>query len=118
MAKFLLIINLTGILMLLTLMVVVQANECPPPSKIYNCTPRCFKDSDCASIAGKCCPNLCNQSSCVARHMLTNSSDKYGSKPDKHGINSGSVYCGNVKCTAFERCEVDRITKKEKCVRA
>lgn len=31
---------------------------------------------------------------------------------------SGSVYCGNVKCGPFEKCEVDRITKREKCVRA
>ncbi|XP_023297918.2 uncharacterized protein LOC111680496 [Lucilia cuprina] len=116
MAKFILI-NLSVVLMLLTYVWTIQAKDCPTASKNYICTPRCYKDSDCASIAGKCCPNLCNQNSCVAPHMLTNSGDKYGTKPDKYG-GSGSVYCGNVKCGPFEKCEVDRITKREKCVRA
>ncbi|TMW48067.1 hypothetical protein DOY81_006858, partial [Sarcophaga bullata] len=103
-------------LVLLAFVLATLANDCPSSTKIYTCSPRCYKDSDCATIGGKCCPNLCNQKSCVAPHMLSNSGDKYGTRPDKYG--SGSVYCGNVKCGPFEKCEVDRTTKREKCVRA
>ncbi|XP_075163445.1 waprin-Thr1-like [Haematobia irritans] len=98
--------------------VFVIANECPTPSKIYTCSPRCYKDSDCAQFGGKCCSDNCNQKSCVPRHMLTKFGDSSNTRPDKYGPNKGSVYCGNVKCTAFEKCEVHRITKKERCVRA
>lgn len=32
------------------------------------------------------------------------------------GTATGS-YCGNVKCNAYEKCEMDRSTKRQKCVR-
>ncbi|XP_011295532.2 waprin-like protein [Musca domestica] len=95
-----------------------QSNECPPSSKVYTCSPRCYKDGDCATMGGKCCPDTCNQKSCVPRHMLNKYGDAGNTRPDKYGPNKGTVYCGNVKCTAFERCEVDRTTKRERCVRA
>lgn len=28
------------------------------------------------------------------------------------------TYCGNVKCSAHEKCDLDKSTKRQKCVRA
>ncbi|XP_049538815.1 uncharacterized protein LOC125953358 isoform X2 [Anopheles darlingi] len=83
--------------------------ECPTPSTVATCTPKCSTDQDCVSIQGKCCANGCNQKSCIEYTKLAN--------PDKFTSDVGT-YCGNIKCNPFEKCEIDRATKRQKCVRA
>ncbi|TMW52563.1 hypothetical protein DOY81_002388, partial [Sarcophaga bullata] len=96
---------------------VLASGECPSSTKVQTCTPKCLHDSECSAIGGKCCPNLCNGRSCVQSNLLSNAGSRDTSPFSKNSGSSGS-YCGNVKCSAFEKCESDRATKRPKCVRA
>ncbi|XP_054738573.1 uncharacterized protein LOC129244770 isoform X2 [Anastrepha obliqua] len=103
-------------LLLLALVVMSNAQSCPSASKVLTCTPKCKQDTDCSGSGGKCCPNLCNERSCIQRNQLdygssSSSRDKYS------GSSSSGAYCGNTKCSPYEKCEMDRSTKREKCVR-
>uniref|UniRef100_A0A1B0BFS7 WAP domain-containing protein n=1 Tax=Glossina palpalis gambiensis TaxID=67801 RepID=A0A1B0BFS7_9MUSC len=101
----------------LTVAAIILGSECPSYNKVQNCTPKCLHDSECSSIGGKCCPNLCNGRSCVQPNLLSNSGRD--TSPFSKNTSGGSgTYCGNVKCSAFEKCENDRTTKRPKCVRA
>ncbi|BFG03828.1 uncharacterized protein DMAD_02960 [Drosophila madeirensis] len=95
----------------------LAASDCPSSTKVQNCTPKCLHDSECSAIGGKCCPNLCNGRSCVQPNQLGNSG---GDKSPFGSKNSGATgsYCGNVKCSSFEKCDMDRSTKRPKCVRS
>ncbi|XP_035789676.1 WAP four-disulfide core domain protein 12-like [Anopheles albimanus] len=86
-----------------------STGECPTPSTVATCTPKCSTDQDCSSIRGKCCANSCNQKSCIEYTKLANA--------DKFTSNVGT-YCGNIKCNPYEKCDIDRATKRQKCVRA
>ncbi len=46
--------------------------DCPLSSQHTSCAPKCIQDSECSSIGGKCCPNLCNQKSCVRPQVGSN----------------------------------------------
>ncbi|KAL4708662.1 hypothetical protein ACJJTC_008188 [Scirpophaga incertulas] len=88
------------------------AGNCPLPSKVYGCSPKCLQDYECSH--GKvCCANSCNARSCVepVSHGGTGSSNKnsYSS--------GGSVYCDNAKCQSGEVCKMDPSTKRNKCSR-
>ncbi|XP_026320720.1 WAP, Kazal, immunoglobulin, Kunitz and NTR domain-containing protein [Hyposmocoma kahamanoa] len=89
------------------------SGACPLPSKVYSCSPKCQENYECTH--GKvCCPNSCNAKSCTE-------SAAYGgaSGGDKYSQSGGAgVYCGNVKCSAFEVCKTDPATKRPKCGRA
>ncbi|XP_061392240.1 waprin-Thr1-like [Musca vetustissima] len=94
----------------------LAAGDCPSSTKVQTCTPKCLHDSECSAIGGKCCPNLCNGRSCVQPNLLSNSGSR-DTSPFSTGSGGGS-YCGNVKCSSFEKCESDRSTKRPKCVRS
>ncbi|XP_047506259.1 WAP, Kazal, immunoglobulin, Kunitz and NTR domain-containing protein [Pieris napi] len=88
------------------------AGNCPMPSKIYGCSPKCHDNYDC-SHGKACCPNSCNAKSCVdlAAHG--------GGNNDKYSQSGGAgVYCANQKCSPFEKCKLDPATKRMKCMRA
>uniref|UniRef100_A0A0K8VYK3 WAP domain-containing protein n=1 Tax=Bactrocera latifrons TaxID=174628 RepID=A0A0K8VYK3_BACLA len=89
---------------------------CPSSTKVLSCTPKCKQDTDCSAIGGKCCPNLCNERSCIQRNQLDqgNGNSKGG---DKYSSGNSGAYCGNIKCSPYEKCEMDRSTKRQKCVR-
>ncbi|XP_055905138.1 uncharacterized protein LOC129940724 [Eupeodes corollae] len=93
-----------------------NAAECPSFTKVQNCTPRCFHDTECSRVGGKCCPNICNTNSCAQPNVLKNNIGS-GSNKDKYSGATG-VYCGNVKCNSFEKCGMDKATKRPKCVRS
>ncbi|XP_055905137.1 zonadhesin [Eupeodes corollae] len=93
------------------------AGECPSYTKVQNCTPKCLQDSECSSIGGKCCPNLCNGRSCAQPNVLSNSGSGASGK-DKYSSGGSGSYCGNVKCSSFEKCNMDKSTQRPKCVRA
>ncbi|KAJ8945676.1 hypothetical protein NQ318_012394 [Aromia moschata] len=84
--------------------------NCPLSSKMTSCSPKCKGDSEC--FGRKCCPNICNTKSCVPANMKLDSSDGYKNQNAKTATGS---YCGNVKCNSFERCELDRATKRQRC---
>ncbi|XP_049317838.1 uncharacterized protein LOC105226840 isoform X1 [Bactrocera dorsalis] len=107
------------VLLLLLLALVVMSNAqigCPSSTKVLSCTPKCKQDTDCSAIGGKCCPNLCNERSCIQRNQLDqgNGNSKGG---DKYSSGNSGAYCGNTKCSPYEKCEMDRSTKRQKCVR-
>ncbi|XP_060526002.1 waprin-Thr1 [Cylas formicarius] len=86
---------------------------CPLSSAMTSCSPKCKDDSEC--FGKKCCANICNTKSCVPDHLKgANTKDGYKNQNQKSGTGS---YCGNVKCNSFEKCELDRTTKRERCVR-
>uniref|UniRef100_A0A7G3B7M4 Putative wap kazal n=1 Tax=Lutzomyia longipalpis TaxID=7200 RepID=A0A7G3B7M4_LUTLO len=92
------------------------SSQCPLSSKMSSCSPKCKDDTECSSLGGKCCPNLCNTKSCVlpgsaAAHSSSNTGYK--------GSSSGATgtYCGNTKCNAGEKCDFDKSSKRQKCVR-
>ncbi|XP_026750586.2 antileukoproteinase-like [Galleria mellonella] len=90
-----------------TMTVTDAANgRCPPPSKVYGCTPRCHEDYECKY--GKiCCPNSCNTKSCSEPAPYSSSTgSKYGGP---------GVYCDGVKCKPNEVCKPNRITKRLRC---
>lgn len=49
--------------------------DCPSYSQVTTCSPKCKEDSECASLGGKCCPNLCNAKSCVTKGNTNKSGD-------------------------------------------
>jgi WAP four-disulfide core domain protein 2 len=89
--------------------------DCPLSSQVTTCTPKCLQDTECGVVGGICCPNLCNSKSCV-RPKTGSSSDKY--KGSTGGSSASGTYCGNVKCSSFEKCSSDKTTSRPKCVRA
>ncbi|XP_036333869.1 uncharacterized protein LOC118744731 isoform X1 [Rhagoletis pomonella] len=105
------------VLMLFLALVVVSNAQigCPSSTKVLTCTPKCKQDTDCSAIGGKCCPNLCNERSCIQRNQLDLGSSSSGG--DKYSSSSSGAYCGNIKCNPQEKCQVDRSTKRQKCVR-
>ncbi|XP_017468522.1 PREDICTED: uncharacterized protein LOC108360655 isoform X2 [Rhagoletis zephyria] len=103
------------LMLFLALVVVSNAQSCPSSTKVLTCTPKCKQDTDCSAIGGKCCPNLCNERSCIQRNQLDLGSSSSGG--DKYSSSSSGAYCGNIKCNPQEKCQVDRSTKRQKCVR-
>uniref|UniRef100_U5ESJ3 Putative salivary cysteine-rich protein n=1 Tax=Corethrella appendiculata TaxID=1370023 RepID=U5ESJ3_9DIPT len=89
--------------------------SCPLSSQVTSCSPKCLQDTDCTSIGGKCCPNLCNYKSCV---LPKSGSNAQGSKYQVGGSGASGSYCGNVKCNSYEKCELEKASKRQKCVRA
>jgi hypothetical protein len=49
--------------------------DCPSFQQVTVCTPKCKDDSDCLTQGGKCCPNLCNQKSCVNKQNTNKVND-------------------------------------------
>lgn len=43
----------------------IDFGECPLSSQMASCTPKCLQDSECSTMGGICCPNLCNTKSCA-----------------------------------------------------
>ncbi|KAH9629074.1 hypothetical protein HF086_008523 [Spodoptera exigua] len=88
------------------------AGNCPLPSKVYGCSPKCVQDYECSH--GKvCCSNSCNAKSCTepaANGAGSSSSSKYQT-------GGAGQYCDNVKCNSFEVCKMDPSTKRLKCSR-
>ncbi|KAF7411821.1 hypothetical protein HZH66_000717 [Vespula vulgaris] len=106
------------LLFCLCLMIIVTAGQlsskpgfCPLKNTIDKCTPRCVSDYQCSSNQ-KCCPNKCGSTSCTSSNAV-NTGNGYKGSP-----NSGAVICAGVTCRAQEKCQFDRNTKREKCVRA
>lgn len=85
---------------------------CPTTSQDNSCSPKCLQDTDCSSMGGRCCPNICNYKSCMYPKNSANN-NKYGTS----GQGTGN-YCGNSKCNAYEKCITDPTTRRLKCVRA
>ncbi|KAJ6646003.1 hypothetical protein Bhyg_01212 [Pseudolycoriella hygida] len=110
--------NLTlivGVCFVLTAVVYAGINaDCPPSSQHTICKPTCIDDYECSKIGGKCCRNLCNTKSCVRLQF----GSKTGGSGYKGSYGGAGIYCGNVKCKPGEKCEMDRTTKRLKCVRA
>ncbi|XP_022906187.2 waprin-like protein [Onthophagus taurus] len=88
-----------------------QGKSCPLASKVTSCSPKCKDDTEC--FGKRCCNNICNTKSCVAENIRGGDDDYKGSKNTATGS-----YCGNVKCSAFEKCQIDRTTNRQKCVRS
>ncbi|XP_053618206.1 waprin-like protein [Plodia interpunctella] len=110
--------SLTIILSVCAVFIVFSVTEaasgnCPLPSKVYSCSPKCQQDYECTH--GKvCCPNGCNTKSCsqpAAGGTGSGGSSKYSSS-------GAGIYCDNVKCNAYEVCKLDPTTKRNKCSRA
>ncbi|XP_058838349.1 waprin-like protein [Topomyia yanbarensis] len=91
-----------------------SSGQCPISSKVQTCTPKCLSDFDCSTTGGKCCPNTCNYKSCVSPNQLTQGASS-GNKNQSSGAGS---YCGNTKCNSYETCQLDKTTKRQKCVRS
>ncbi|KAF7271525.1 waprin-Thr1 [Rhynchophorus ferrugineus] len=94
--------------------VIAVDNNCPLSSKMTSCSPKCKDDSEC--FGKKCCPNICNAKSCVPDH-LRESNSKYDGYKNQNSKSATGSYCGNVKCNSYEKCEIDRSTKKQRCIR-
>ncbi|KAH1012135.1 hypothetical protein HUJ05_011346, partial [Dendroctonus ponderosae] len=89
------------------------SDACPPSNKMSSCSPKCKDDTQCHGK--KCCPNICNTKSCVPDHLLE--STKNDGYKNQHSKTATGSYCGNVKCNPFEKCELDKSTKRQKCMR-
>ncbi|XP_015115681.1 waprin-Thr1 [Diachasma alloeum] len=89
-----------------------KGGNCPLRNTVSRCMPTCVSDYQC-SFNQKCCPNKCGSMSCAAPSAVYTGSDG-GYKGS--GRDTG-VYCGGVKCGPYEKCEFDRTTKRERCVR-
>ncbi|XP_047035231.1 uncharacterized protein LOC124641237 isoform X2 [Helicoverpa zea] len=88
------------------------AGDCPLPSKVYGCSPKCVQDYECGN--GKvCCSNACNAKSCT---VPAGNGQGTGSSGSKYQSGTGT-YCDNVKCNSFEVCKMDPKTKRNKCSR-
>ncbi|XP_031633722.1 uncharacterized protein LOC116347300 [Contarinia nasturtii] len=114
MAKFTFVLALT--IIFIATIDAATSGECPLSSQTSSCSPKCLQDHECSAMGGICCPNLCNTKSCVR--------PKAGSQGSSSGSYKGSstktatgVYCGNVKCSAYEKCAEDKSSKRQKCVR-
>lgn len=106
-----------------------QSGHCPLKNSVSKCTPRCVSDYQC-SMNEKCCPNKCGSTSCVEASAISTGSGYKGSQNGEkicYFMNiwyiltkfyfSDAVYCGGVKCGPYQKCQFDRSTKREKCVR-
>lgn len=51
------------------------AGECPLPSKMTTCSPKCKDDIECPGQ--RCCKNICNTLSCTVGNQLSSSSSGY-----------------------------------------
>ncbi|XP_058464212.1 waprin-Thr1-like isoform X1 [Malaya genurostris] len=107
------LVSCFAILALLATIDAASSGQCPLASKVQTCSPKCLSDLDCSTSGGKCCPNSCNYKSCVSPNQLVQGST--GNKGQSSG--SGS-YCGNTKCNSYETCQLDKTTKRQKCVRS
>ncbi|KAJ8710692.1 hypothetical protein PYW08_009207 [Mythimna loreyi] len=87
------------------------SGNCPLPSKVYGCSPKCVQDYECGN--GKvCCNNACNAKSCTVP-----ASNGSGSSSSSKSQSGAGIYCDNVKCNSFEVCKLDSKTKRNKCSR-
>ncbi|XP_029042431.1 antileukoproteinase [Osmia bicornis bicornis] len=86
-----------------------KGGHCPLKDSVSKCFPRCVSDFQC-SFNEKCCPNKCGTESCVQASLISTGSGYKGSQND-------GVYCAGVKCGPYQKCQFDRKTKREKCVR-
>uniref|UniRef100_A0A8D8FAA4 (northern house mosquito) hypothetical protein n=1 Tax=Culex pipiens TaxID=7175 RepID=A0A8D8FAA4_CULPI len=113
MAKFLVL----GLFVLAVIAAIEAASfgQCPLASKVQTCTPKCLSDVDCSASGGKCCPNTCNYKSCVSPNQLQQGA---GSGSNKYQSGGAGAYCGNVKCNSYESCQLDKTTKRQKCIRS
>ncbi|XP_028525294.1 waprin-Thr1 isoform X1 [Apis cerana] len=85
-----------------------KEGHCPLRNSVSKCTPRCVSDYQCF-FNEKCCPNKCGSESCVQASPINTGNGYKGSNDD--------VYCAGIKCGPYEKCQFDRKTKREKCVR-
>ncbi|XP_074029090.1 waprin-Thr1 isoform X2 [Leptinotarsa decemlineata] len=90
----------------------ISKPNCPLSSSMTSCSPKCKEDSEC--FGRKCCSNICNTKSCVPANHKDNQNNGYKNQNSKSALGS---YCGNVKCSSFEKCDFDKTTKRQKCVR-
>ncbi|CAH0717765.1 unnamed protein product, partial [Brenthis ino] len=110
--------SITVVLSLFAVIFIIGSTEagtgsCPIPSKIYGCSPKCVQNYECSN--GKmCCPNSCNAKSCVDLAAFGGSNNG----KDKNSQSGAGIYCNNHKCSPFEVCKLDPITKKNKCMRS
>ncbi|XP_018371025.1 PREDICTED: waprin-Rha1-like isoform X1 [Trachymyrmex cornetzi] len=88
-----------------------KSGNCPMRNTVTNCTPRCIGDGQCP-YNQKCCPNKCGHTSCADTSPVNTGSDG-GYK----GSSNQDVYCNGVKCAAYEKCQYDRNTRRDKCTR-
>ncbi|XP_011639034.1 waprin-Phi2-like isoform X2 [Pogonomyrmex barbatus] len=88
-----------------------KSGNCPMRNTV-TCGSRCIGDGQC-SFNQKCCPNKCGFTSCANTSPVNTGSDG-GYK----GSSNQAVYCNGVKCAAYEKCQYDRNTRREKCTRA
>uniref|UniRef100_A0A1L8DP95 Putative conserved secreted protein n=1 Tax=Nyssomyia neivai TaxID=330878 RepID=A0A1L8DP95_9DIPT len=90
--------------------------QCPLSSKMTMCSPKCKDDTECSTLGGKCCPNICNTKSCL---LPGSAAAQSASAAGYKGSSSGGTgtYCGNVKCNSGEKCDFDKSSKRQKCVR-
>ncbi|XP_059612122.1 waprin-like protein [Phlebotomus argentipes] len=91
------------------------SGDCPLSSQMSACSPKCKDDTECSTLGGKCCPNLCNTKSCVLPGAAHRGSSAGGYKGSSSG--GTGTYCGNVKCNSGEKCDFDKSSKRMKCVR-
>nr|P0DQZ3.1 RecName: Full=Waprin-like protein; Flags: Precursor [Tetramorium bicarinatum] len=89
-----------------------KSGNCPMRNTVTSCTPRCIGDGECSSNQ-KCCPNKCGTTSCANSSPLNTGSDG----GYKGSSNQQAVYCNGVKCAAYEKCQYDRNTRRDKCTR-
>ncbi|KAL1505424.1 hypothetical protein ABEB36_004996 [Hypothenemus hampei] len=106
------IYGLVLVFFLITTIVDAVDPVCPLASKMTSCSPKCKDDSEC--FGKKCCPNICNAKSCVPDHLRNTNNNGYKNQNSKSATGS---YCGNVKCNSYEKCELDRASNRQKCVR-
>ncbi|XP_012251600.2 waprin-Thr1 [Athalia rosae] len=88
-----------------------KSGNCPLRDTNSKCMPSCSTDYQCSG-GDKCCPNKCGFKSCVSPSAVSTGGDG-GYK----GSSDSGVYCAGVKCGRYEKCQFDRSTKREKCVR-
>ena len=89
------------------------AGNCPLPSKVYGCSPKCVQDYECSH--GKvCCSNACNAKSCSEPAAYGGAGGHGGSHQSQSGT---GIYCDNVKCSPGQVCKMDPSTKRNKCSR-
>ncbi|XP_012228809.1 waprin-like protein [Linepithema humile] len=88
-----------------------RSGNCPMKNTVTSCAPRCTSDELCPSNQ-KCCPNKCGHRSCASAGAINTGNDG-GYK----GSSNQAVYCNGVKCAAYEKCQYDRNTRRDKCTR-
>ncbi|TGZ52835.1 waprin-Thr1-like [Temnothorax curvispinosus] len=89
-----------------------KSGNCPMRNTVSNCGSRCIGDGQCP-FNQKCCPNKCGFTSCADTSPVNTGSDG----GYKGSSNQQAVYCNGVKCAAYEKCQYDRNTRRDKCTR-